>query len=379
MQKTKVKLLFISHDATRTGAPILLLNLAKALKDDYEIDFLLKRGGVLESEFKSAGNTYLLKSKLQSFSKYKIVKKIAQRLVTDNGYDLSGINFDLYDVIISNTVTNGDILADIRKTFSGKIISYIHELEMATGFFTTNQQLQNLLKYSSAYLVPARAVKQHLVDNLQIDEKKIDILHYYIPPANVAAAHNQAGKNSFVVGGVGTSDWRKSPDLFITIAGLLFARQPNAKIEFKWKGASPNSLEMQRLNYDLKKSGLQDKVSFISSSASVNDFYEQIDLFLLTSREDPYPLVVLEAAGYNHPTICFDGAGGAPEFVMAAQGGHISPYLNLDDVVTQILVYYNNPDQLKAEGEKVKSKLNETHHNIAYIKTQFETAIKNLA
>src|ERR1700676_3321938 len=41
------RILFISHDATRTGAPILLLNLAQALRDNhyskYILPFLIKQ------------------------------------------------------------------------------------------------------------------------------------------------------------------------------------------------------------------------------------------------------------------------------------------------------------------------------------------------
>jgi glycosyltransferase involved in cell wall biosynthesis len=35
----------------------------------------------------------------------------------------------------------------------------------------------------------------------------------------------------------------------------------------------------------------------------------------MCSREDPAPLVVFEAASVGVPTVCFHGAGGAPEFV----------------------------------------------------------------
>jgi glycosyltransferase involved in cell wall biosynthesis len=379
MSKAKRKILLISHDATRTGAPILLLNLAKALKDDYEVSFLLKNGGAIQGDFEQQGHTVLVKRKLQRYRKIKGFNKIASYFKLADDYDLSGINWESYDIIISNTITNGDILQQIRKTFNGPIFSYVHELEMATRLFTTTAQLQNLIKYSSAFLVPAQAVKQFLITKLGVDESKIALLHYYIPSATGVNQQESKSTDEFIVGGVGTSDWRKSPDLFVTIAKLLFAKQPDAKIKFNWKGASTGNLEMQRLQYDLKKSGLEDKVSFIPSSSSVNDFYKTIDLFLLTSREDPYPLVVLEAASYHHPTICFANTGGAPEFVQAAGAGHISPYLDLNNAVDKILFYYNNQEQLKLEGTQVKKELDETHNSTGYIKAHFEAAIKKLS
>ena len=39
------------------------------------------------------------------------------------------------------------------------------------------------------------------------------------------------------------------------------------------------------------------------------------DIFALTSREDPFPLVCMEAASQACPIICFEQGGGMPEFV----------------------------------------------------------------
>ncbi len=55
------KVLFISHDASRTGAPIVLLNLLKWFKTNTDIPFqiLLKKGGVLEPDFKAIAHPLL--------------------------------------------------------------------------------------------------------------------------------------------------------------------------------------------------------------------------------------------------------------------------------------------------------------------------------
>ena len=49
------KVLFISHEASRTGAPIVFLNFLKWFKANTDIPFqiLLKKGGVLEPDFKA--------------------------------------------------------------------------------------------------------------------------------------------------------------------------------------------------------------------------------------------------------------------------------------------------------------------------------------
>lgn len=57
-----MKILLISHDATRTGAPILLLNLADALSTDkrFSISFMLKRrDGALIADFEKIGRAHV--------------------------------------------------------------------------------------------------------------------------------------------------------------------------------------------------------------------------------------------------------------------------------------------------------------------------------
>ena len=55
------KVLFISHDALRTGAPLFLLNLLKWFGTNSELTFriLLKNGGDLESEFQALAKRFV--------------------------------------------------------------------------------------------------------------------------------------------------------------------------------------------------------------------------------------------------------------------------------------------------------------------------------
>jgi glycosyltransferase involved in cell wall biosynthesis len=61
--------------------------------------------------------------------------------------------------------------------------------------------------------------------------------------------------------------------------------------------------------------GLSDVVSFIGHRTDYIDFLAAADLLLLTSREEPFGRVILEAGLFATPTVCFAGSGGAPEFI----------------------------------------------------------------
>src|SRR4051812_46277647 len=57
------RVLFVSHQATRTGAPIMLLHLIRWVRanTDVRAEILLLRGGPLESEFRKLGRTRVLR------------------------------------------------------------------------------------------------------------------------------------------------------------------------------------------------------------------------------------------------------------------------------------------------------------------------------
>ena len=71
------------------------------------------------------------------------------------------------------------------------------------------------------------------------------------------------------------------------------------------------SQQLDRLRAD----GLDEKVTFLGDVDDVGTYLRRADLFLLTSREEPFGRVMLEAAFAELPVICFAGSGGAPEFV----------------------------------------------------------------
>jgi glycosyltransferase involved in cell wall biosynthesis len=362
-------ILFISHDATRTGAPIALLNIARALENSkagkYKFSFLINRHPY---EILEKFAEYPLR--LATANYYSIRKKL--KLST---YSAQRIKASLKDVdlVISNTITNGDILPTIRKYFSGPIYSYVHELEMSANYFSNENDVNALLACTNRFLVPALAVKNFLEARYKIGADKIDLLQCYVPPVKREITREEK-KDVMVIGSVGTIDWRKSPDLFVQVARATFQEKPYAAIKFLWKGAI-DTVELARLKYDVVKAGLENKLEFLASSNDMQSFYNNIDVLLLTSREDPYPLVVLEAADAGAPTICFEKAGGAPEFVRTANAGICVDYLDTAAMAKAVIFYYENKDRRIADGKASRSFVLQTHQSSDYISNQFEAII----
>lgn len=371
----KKKILFISHEASLTGAPILLLNLINLIKEEgkYAIKIIVKKEvGALLNDFMKAGDTLVWRKPYQPTLFNRISKRLLPTLQLEKKNDKVIQRWiDESDIVLSNTITNGDFFKAFDFSKVSLVLSYIHELEFNTGYCTTLQNISYVTCATHKFLVPAQAVAKHLITNLNIAPKKISQLNYYIPfKADGNIITNKKDK-IFTVGLIGQLYWRKGADILAIIMSYFFKKYPDAQVKFIWKGAIKESLEYKRVSYELAKLNLSNKILFEPPSKDVSDFFQSIDVLLLCSKEDPYPLVVLEAASYCKPCICFSDAGGMPEFVQD-DAGDVVPYLDIESLAESIYSYYNNPKKGIERGAIAYTRYKALHLNKELILKQFE-------
>jgi glycosyltransferase involved in cell wall biosynthesis len=101
---------------------------------------------------------------------------------------------------------------------------------------------------------------------------------------------------------------------------------------------------------------VKSQVHHISECTDAVGYIAGFDVFVLLSREDPFPLVVLEAATAAKPTICFRDTGGITDFVDECCG-RIVPYLDTNSMANKLVEISQSPElcaQLgRAAAEKV--------------------------
>jgi glycosyltransferase involved in cell wall biosynthesis len=100
------------------------------------------------------------------------------------------------------------------------------------------------------------------------------------------------------------------------------------------------------------------------------------DLFLLTSREDPYPLVVIEAAYNKVPALCFESSGGIPEFLNSANGWVIDGFSE-DKMSEKIIELSKHPKEVEIAGENAYSRAKEWHSNEQTTIIEFNKILEN--
>jgi glycosyltransferase involved in cell wall biosynthesis len=200
-------------------------------------------------------------------------------------------------------------------------------------------------------IAASSAVKSALIRELSVSPNCVEVVNSFISPSAMAENDRSAKRaavrgflgipdSSFLVGACGTHGWRKGSDVFAQVARVAETRADD--VHFLWVGGTQGTRDWIELEHDLAHLGVADRVHLIADTSNIADYYCAMDVFALTSREDPFPLVVLEAANHLLPVVCFDGAGGAVEFVGSATGLS-APYLD-------VAAFYSLLDSLRRDA-----------------------------
>jgi glycosyltransferase involved in cell wall biosynthesis len=193
-------------------------------------------------------------------------------------------------------------------------------------------------------------VRQQLVERWSVQSSRIEVQYECaIVTQRDALPTEQRRGDGFHVGGSGLASLRKGYDLFIQVARWVRFNHPSLDVRFTWVGrVAPHDRPL--IEHDIEHAELQGVVDFIGELADPRPIYETFDVFLLTSREDPFPLVCIETGSMGKPIVCFDGATGTAE-VLRNGGGKIVPYLDVVAMGQAVVDYARNPDRRQRDGQ----------------------------
>ncbi len=378
-----VRGLFISHDANRAGAQIMLLDFVRYFAEQGIKNTILLLGeGLLEDEFKKYAR--VLKYPKPSIKHYTITERIKSKFNWGKKNELQVI-FEIlgnekFDLIYTNTIAAGWVLPQLEY-LNIPIISHIHELEFSIRLYSIPEIRKFLFDKSKLIIACSNAVGKNLIEKHQVSPSKIKIIHSFIDNDSILDriqnADNQAIRNKlnlpnnkFLVSSCGNAEWRKGLDIFILIA----AKCQNPSIHFVWIGVQKSGELYDKILFDIEHLGIQNKITLIEPTPEAVEIISSTDAFALTSREDPFPLVMLEAALAEKPIIGFDNSGGCSEFV-ESDAGFVVPYLDISEFANKIQELAQNPTKSKELGQKAKQKVLENYNFLSSIK-QIEEVLK---
>ena len=337
MSEARGTALFLSHDVSRSGAPLMLLNFLRWFRrtHDMRLRILAGKSGDLLPEFAELGEVDCFEAEpsfayraLHALNLYptqasrgQIASHLAVLRQTLIGCDIR--------LIYANSVASARMV-QFLSFLDCPVICHVHELDVSIrALQAPGLDIIGLLKArTSRYIAVSDAVKANLVDRHGVPASKIDVvLGLGPPPADHGVESFQPRDirhelaipaEARIVCGCGSIEPRKGTDLFLDVAVHAAASRRGPAVHFVWVGGRSREVDLMRRQ--AASLGLSGVVHFVGQTADVAPYFEASELVLLTSREESLSLVMLEAALRCKPIICFEGSGHPPEFVRDGNG-----------------------------------------------------------
>lgn len=315
----------MTHDAHPHGAQYLALNLVREFSAmGLEVEVLLQGGGRLEPEFERVATCHRLHEMDAA-----AMSALARRLVA------SGVR-----ALVANTAVSGRA-SPVFAAAGMQVVSLVHELPGVIAEYGLAPAVDALARCSASVVVAADVVQRGLADAWPEDVAREHIVKRpqglftrsrYRSDGDVAVARARLRAklglpaDARVVLAVGYADHRKGVDLLAQAAALCCVR--DARTHVVWVGHEDVELRPQ-VDRILDRAGVRGHVHFVGLDFDTDDYYAGADVYALSSREDPFPSVVLESLAVGTPVVAFAGTGGGADLIDAHGAGLLVPAFDI--------------------------------------------------
>lgn len=316
----KETVVFVSHESSASGAPLLGFGIADKLIEKYNIvHIVIKEANIHEIFFSNCDLMFSDIQKNPYIYSYLFLKQLLKersiKCVMINsivGYQVMYAAYKL-DIPIVFLIHE---FAEYMRPFGTMIDAVLHSEIVVTPATIIQNSIQKEFKRFANY--------KELPSNMHIlPQGKLP----YIPDSygdddTVDDLYNKLkiNKNEDVkiIVGSGWVQIRKGVDLFVAVARYI-KELYNGKCKFIWVGEGfdpDNDLAYSvYLDREIEYSGLGDDFIFLEHQKNLDNIFSIADVFCLSSRMDPFPNVAIDALSHDLHIACFDDASGTAEFL----------------------------------------------------------------
>jgi glycosyltransferase involved in cell wall biosynthesis len=326
--------LVVTHDCHPHGAQFLTLEMARLLKRmGHPVSILALGEGPLQGDFAQIGPMLTM----------------GAADADDVRLFLSGLRRSGYEQAITSTVVSGKVVP-LLKSEGFRIVSLVHEMAGVIRDMKLEEPASAIAQHADAVVFPAALVRDQFRGLVPIDEAKTLARPQGVLRKNpykrrvdeareIVWERHGLARGTPIVLSVAFVDFRKGPDLFVEMARAVLDIRPDAA--FVWIGHVDPPMERE-VAARVAQLGVGDRVIFAGFNRDPMEYYAAASVYALTSREDPFPNVVLESAEVGVPVVAFEGASGAADFIVA-QGGLLAAAFEPGDFARKVVQLLDQP------------------------------------
>ncbi|GLH76742.1 hypothetical protein SSBR45G_16500 [Bradyrhizobium sp. SSBR45G] len=338
------KILLVGHDAFPSGAQHLLLSIGKVLRSNFnfEVEFLLLSGGAMEHDY-------------QAVAPLTVLKQPSEVRSALNHFKEKG-----FTAAIANTSVSGVAVKFLTK-IGLRVVSLIHELPRILKEKNLEETAREALMRADKVVFASEFVRDKLMDALEIEPDADRFLiraqgsykQMVHDAAGAAAVRKELGlaPSDRLVLGVGYADLRKGFDLFLQLRNQI--QYDGGDVHFAWVGGVDPVLR-EWLDQEISRAEASGAFHMLGFRSDMQAIFSASDAFALTSREDPFPTVALEALSVGVPVVSFAESGGIPGFLVGEGVGAVVPYCDVAAMSRAIARYLAYPPSATEQSRMVE-------------------------
>lgn len=346
------KFLFVSHEGSRTGAPLVLLSLVKAISNSAvpcKISVLFLEEGAVIKDFVPYARVF----QIEAHNGWRKLIPYKMRLLVNRKLFEVWAKYQHFDLIYANTVGSLAEGIELKDYLGIPLWLHIHETERTC---LRRKITMDMMKQCDNFISVSSLSTKALV-NYGVSPEKIQLVRPFSEHLSNTAVEpiklDGVDEKDFVIGLSGVGGWRKGSDIFPMIVRRFVDKYPQVPCKFIWLGG----LNKSETPYDIAHLSIANYVITPGLVSNPMEYYKRFDVFLLTSREDPFPLVCMENAALGNPIVMFEGTSGIADLVIDEQTGLHVPYLDIDAMCDAIYRLYVDENFRKKLGENLRNRL----------------------
>lgn len=287
-------------------------------------------------------NDFLLAKIIKTFQKHRVYKKKLWALLEQEKPDicvsLCGMEIDFLSTIHDKSIKMAEYHFAYNRIYQSHILRHNNYIYQSIGKLRS-MQFDHVTQKLAKFIVLTKE------DEIEWRKTHSNVAQIYNPILDQTSAISFLSEKRFIA--VGRLDAQKGYDYLIKAWSFVSQKHPDWKVCIYGEGPLHDEL-----NVLIRQYGVTHVVSLCGVTPNIQAEYLKSSGFVLTSRYEGFPMVLLEAASCGLPLVSFDCQSGPKEIIEEGVNGFLVPEGDVEALAHKICYLIENPVIREKMGTK---------------------------
>jgi glycosyltransferase involved in cell wall biosynthesis len=312
------RIVLVGHDASATGVPRSALAFARWVQATgaADLEILLDRGGPLANGFEAAAPTHVRgRAAGEAVAAADALGGLTAGRWARRGVQLTSRPVRGTDVTVVAASAAAWRSAAAVAHGGRRLVLWLHELDGVADRIVAPAERAALVRATEHIVAVSPQVAAMAIERWGVAAEQVSVVESFVDPLVEARPRREAVTAAAEVVAVGSLVPRKGAEHLVALTALLRHDRPD--LCSAWIGGPTDRPYADLIRTDRRRAGLDDAVRLVGPVDDVGPWWPSNGVVVHLAREDPAPLVVIEAALRAIPVVTWD-TGGAAELLRAA-------------------------------------------------------------